>query len=113
MLGLNLTRVDLRSPGASTVVGVKTSGATGTSNAASVAVYESIRCGYDGMLGSSILTTCGESCPSASTPGRSKFPSSSISGSSTSSSSDSAPTPGIYTYIMRRPFMSVKVDCLG
>ena len=40
MLGLNLTRVDLRSPGASTVAGVKTSGATGTSNAASVAVYD-------------------------------------------------------------------------
>ena len=113
MLGWDLSRVDLRSPGASTVVGVINYGAAGTSNSALVAISDYIGCGSGGILGSSISTTCGTSCPSISTPGRLKFPSISIYGISTSFSSDSAPTPGISTFPMRRPCLSVKVNCFS
>ena len=114
--------MDLRISGSSTVSSVMTGagdfGAAGTSNADSEAVSDSIGCGYDGTPVSSISTTCGASCPSSSTPGSSTLPSGSIYGSSTSlahgySPSDSEPTPGIYTYPMRRPYLSVKVNCLG
>ena len=87
-------------------------GAVGTSNSYLVAVSNFIDYGSCGMPGSSISTTCGSSSLSVSTTGRSTVPSISISGSSTYYSSDSASTPGIYTYPMRRPSLSVKVKCL-
>ena len=114
--------MDLRIPGASNVSGAMTgagaSGISGTSNAASSDVYEPIGCGYGGMLGLSISTTCGANLPSVSTPGSSIFPYGSIYGSSNSldhrsSYYDSAPPPGISTSLMRRPCLSVEVQCLG
>ena len=81
MLGWELTCVYLQIPGSSNVAGVMTSGSAGISNAAPLAVFDYIGCGYGEMLVSSISTTCGESLPFASTPGNLTFPSTSISGS--------------------------------
>ena len=113
MIGWYLTRVNIWIPGDSTVDGVMTSGAAGTSNDSSVAVSDYIGCESDGMSGSSISTTCGDSCHFFSTPEGSKFPSIFSYGIPASSSSDSSPTPGIYTSPMIRPCMSVEVNFLG
>ena len=105
--------MDLRSPGASIVASVMTYGEAGTSNASLVAVSDSIVCESGVIPGSSISKTSRASFPSPSTPGRSIFHSISIHGSSTSSSSDLVPTPGIYTYPIISPCLSMKVNWLG